>query len=360
VAEKLSASFLDYIIQVKGKNALNIKELLTGENSVAVQLEKAKEKYPNVKILQDLVVESSGRPDSPKTIKLRANLKEAYDENMYIGMMRELRDNPATTELYNNLIKVAIVQGTYQSAVSIKNIIPIEDYAAIVTPIISAVSVDEDIRNFAKLNWFQKNNWNDRDVVPAINPFIDEESVQILGEFKGETISQYSYFGFSGLKELGITENDKLIMTLPSYVKGGNNDVVIIPRIINAGSEMVDFITGKTITKSAYASRKAKGDPALTQVFGYQKVKYADGTPLRNFKGKFVYKMINLNGDGQYASEYSTFPTESVLDNNTGKVTNEIPNAEIIKYFDKSERKDVSSQIENETELSTNDFKCKI
>lgn len=359
VAEKLSASFLDYIIQVKGGNILNISELLTGENSVAVQLEKAKEKYPNIKILQDLVVESSGRPDSAKTIKLRANLKEAYDENLYIGYMRELRDNPATTELYNNLIKVAIVQGTYQSSVSIKNIVPIEDYAAIVTPIVSAVSVDEDIRNFAKLNWFQRNNWNDRDVVPAINPMINDEQVSTIGEYNGETISQYTYLGFAGMTELGITENDKLIMTLPGYVKGGNNDVVIIPRVINVGGEMVDFITGKTIAKSAYKSRKAKGDPALTQVFGYQKVKYADGIALRNFKGKFVYKMINLQGDGQYASEYAVFPTESVLDNNTGKVTNEIPDAEIIKYFDKSEKKTVPSQVE-ETELSTKDFKCKI
>ena len=369
VAEKLSASFLDYIIQVKGKEVLNIKDLLTGENSVAVQLEKAKEKYPNVKILQDLVIDSSGRPDSAKTVKLRANLKEAYDENLYIGMMRELRDNPATTELYNNLIKVAIVQGTYQSAVSIKNVIPIEDYADIVTPIVSAVSVDQDVRNFAKLNWFQRNNWNDRDIVPAINPMINDELTDVIGEFRNETISQYSFLGFAGIESIGVKENDKLVMTLPSYVRGGSNDVIVIPRIVNVGAEMIDFITGKTITKSAYRTRKAQGDPALTQVFGYQKVKYADGTPLRNFKGRFVYKMINLNGDGQYASEYSAFPTESVLDNNTGKVTNEIPNSEIIKYFDKNAKNNVPSQsetgesileIDTNGNLTTKDFKCKI
>ena len=369
VAEKLSASFLDYIIQVKGKKALNIKDLLTGPNSVAVQLEQAKEKYPNVKILQDLVVESAGREDSAKTIKLRANLKEAYDENLYIGMMRELRDNPATTELYNNLIKVAIVQGTYQSAVSIKNIIPIEDYAEIVTPIVSAVSVDEDVRNFAKLNWFQRNNWNDRDIVPAISPLISDEDVTVIGEYKSETVSQYTFLGFAGMEKLGIKESDKLLLTLPSYVKGGSNDVIVIPRIVTVGTETVDFITGKTITKSAYRTRKAQGDPALTQVFGYQKVKYADGTPLTNYKGRYVYKMINLQGENQYASEYSTFPTESALNNNTGKVTNEIPNSEIIKFFDKSNKNKLPLQYETEESileidgqgnLTTKDFKCKI
>ena len=41
------------------------------------------------------------------------------------------------TEFTNNIVKIAIVQGNYQSAVSIKNIVPLEDYAAIVSPIIT-------------------------------------------------------------------------------------------------------------------------------------------------------------------------------------------------------------------------------
>ncbi len=360
VAEKATASLLDYIIQTGRKNPLNISELSFGSESVAVKLEEAKQKYPNIQILQDLVVVSSERPNSPKTIKLRANLKEAYDENMYIGMMRELRDNPNTNQLYKDLIKAGIIQGTYQSAVSIKNILPIEDYSAEVKNIVNTAVVDVNVQEFAANNWFQRNNWKNADITPTIAPYIDEESVTEIGEFKNQTISQYKFTGFVEIPEIGVGDNDKLVLAVGEKSKAAGYDLVAIPRIITTKyGEMIDFMTGRTVTKSAYAEMKAKGDPMIGQMFGYQKVKFIDGTPLRTYKGKFVFKMVNLYGDGQFISEYHKFNRPSELENNTGKVTDEIPNSAIIKYFTGIEENEVSSQPETETDLTTKDFKCK-
>jgi hypothetical protein len=360
VAEKATASLLDYIIQTGRKNPLNVNELSFGSESVAVKLEEAKQKYPNIQILQDLVVVSSERPNSPKTIKLRANLKEAYDENMYIGMMRELRDNPNTNQLYKDLIKAGIIQGTYQSAVSIKNILPIEDYSAEVKNIVNTAVVDVNVQEFAANNWFQRNNWKNADITPTIAPYIDEESVTEIGEFKNQTISQYKFTGFVEIPEIGVGDNDKLVLTVGEKSKAAGYDLVAIPRIITTKyGEMIDFMTGRTVTKFAYAEMKAKGDPMIGQMFGYQKVKFIDGTPLRTYKGKFVFKMVNLYGDGQFISEYHKFNRPSELENNTGKVTDEIPNSAIIKYFTGIEENEVSSQPETETDLTTKDFKCK-
>jgi hypothetical protein len=360
VAEKATASLLDYIIQTGRKNALNISELSFGPESVAVKLEEAKQKYPNVQILQDLVVVSAERPNSPKTIKLKANVKEAYDENMYIGMMRELRDNPDTNQLYKDLIKVAIIQGTYQSAVSIKNIIPIEDYSAEVKNIVNTAVVDTNIQEFANNNWFQRNNWKNPDVTPAIAPYIDEESVTEIGEFKNQIVSQYKFSGFVEIPEIGIGENDKLVLSVGEKSKAAGYDMITIPRIITTKyGEMIDFMTGKTITRAGYAELKTKGDPIIGQMFGYQKVKFVSGEALRTYKGKFVFKMVNLYGDGQFTSEYYKFNKPSELDNNTGKVNNEIPNSEIIKYFTGIVENELNSQPETETDLSTKDFKCK-
>jgi hypothetical protein len=97
----------------------------------------------------------------------------------------------------------------------------------------------------------------------------------------------------------------------------------------------------------------------ISQVFGYQKVKFIDGTPLRTYKGKFVFKMVNLYGDGQFISEYHKFNKPSGLENNTGKVIDEIPNSAIIKYFTGIVENEVNSQPETETDLTTKDFKCK-
>jgi len=360
VAEKATASLLDYIIQTGRKNALNISELSFGPESVAVKLEEDKQKYPNVQILQDLVVVSAERPNSPKTIKLKANTKEAYDENMYIGMMRELRDNPNTNQLFKDLIKVAIIQGTYQSAVSIKNIVPIEDYSTEVKNIVNTAVVDTNVQEFANNNWFQRNNWKNPDITPAIAPYIDEESITELGEFKNEIVSQYKFTGFVEIPEVGIGENDKLVLSVGERSKAAGYDMITIPRIITTKyGEMIDFMTGKTITRAGYAELKAKGDPIIGQMFGYQKVKFISGEALRTYKGKFVFKMVNLYGDGQFISEYYKFNKPSELDNNTGKVNNEIPNSEIIKYFTGIVENEVNSQPETETDLSTKDFKCK-
>jgi hypothetical protein len=360
VAEKATASLLDYIIQTGRKNPLNISELSFGPESVAVKLEEAKQKYPNKQILQDLVVVSAERPNSPKTIKLRANDKLAYTDDMYIGMMRELRDDPNTNQLYRDLIKAAIIQGTYQSAVSIKNIIPIEDYSAEVKDIVNTAVVDENFREFARNNWYQRNNWKNSNITPSIAPYVDEESVTEIGEFKNQIVSQYKFTGFVEIPEIGVGENDKLVLTVGEKSKAAGYDLVTIPRIITTKyGEMIDFITGRTVTRAAFAEMKAKGDPMISQVFGYQKVKFVGGEALRTYKGKFVFKMVNLYGDGQFISEYHKFNKPSELDNNTGKVTDEIPNSEIVKYFTGIEEKEVNSHPETKTDLTTKDFKCK-
>lgn len=176
IANKIKASFLDYIIQKRSDIATNLQEQLTDDKkSVAQMLVKAKKEYPGVQILEDLEVDSSGRIGGAETIKLKVNDKIAYTENMYTGMMRELRDNPDTNELYKGIVRLAILQGTYQSPISIKNIIPVEDYAKHITPIIAGLRVDDDIRAFATSNEFQRNEWQDNDVVPIIEPRFAEE-----------------------------------------------------------------------------------------------------------------------------------------------------------------------------------------
>ncbi len=94
---------------------------------------------------------------------------------------------------------------------------------------------------------------------------------------------------------------------------------------------------GETVTNSMFAIRKSKGDLSLKDVFGYQKVKYADGSPVIIYdnkgEGSHVYKMINLYGDGQLVSEYYENNIPSVLDNGTVKIANEITDEEIIAHY---------------------------
>lgn len=332
IAEKLSASFLDYIIQTKIANKLDVNELTASVESVANRIRKAKGQHPEVKMLQLFITEAPDRPGAPKTIALRSNSKEAFDENLHIGYMREMRDNPATADLYKDVVKIAILQGTYQSAVSIKNIVPLEDYAKVVSPIINPLQVDEDIRNFARGRKFERSNWKDENVVPRVTPTIDDENQNELGEdIYGNVINQYLYKNFGGIASLGISEVDKSILLVSPYSKGSNNDVLIIPGIFKVGDEMIDFMRGETITPGDIASRRAKGDRSMDLVHGYMKVRDAFGEPILNPDDKFVYKRINLLGDGQYLTEHYVDNRPSAVDNGTYKVEAEIPDYAIVE-----------------------------
>ncbi len=334
VVEKLSASFLDYIIQTKLPN-LDVQSLVVDKDNVAVQIAEMKKSHPEIKILKDLVIESD-RQDGAKTIKLRVNTKDSYEENLYIGYMREMRDNPISAQLYKDLIKVAIIQGTYQSSVSIKNIVPIEDYSKLVTPLMSNLNIDESISIFAENNMFQKNNWKDDAIVPQITPkfFYDEETGFIGIDFNYNDLYQYETKAFLSMPELSSVQG-RQILSLHPISKGAQYPVVVIPKVLRIQGEMVDFKTGKTLTKVEYAQRRQRGEQMDT-LYGYEKVVDADNDPITTKNGYFIYKQTNLLGDGQYAQEYYQYSQSSVMDNGTQKVE-EIPNNQIVNYFQPQE-----------------------
>jgi hypothetical protein len=359
VAEKLSASFLDYIIQTN-MSTLDLTSLVIDSNSVANRIEAAKVLYPEVKILKDFVMESSGVMGGAKTIKLRANIKEVYDENLYIGYMREMKSHPQLRDLYNDIIKLSIIQGTYQSAVSIKNIVPLEDYAAVVAPIMKTLKVDNKLNQFYKDAMFQRNNWKDKNVVPRARPsfYLDEGGDYdplITIDSNDIEIYQYSTKAFPEIPELGISSGQRKIMLLSPRSKGAINSVVTVPRITTVGDteNMIDFITGETVTKAEFAMRKQAGDTTIDEIYGYKRLEYSNGVPIvynRGMhiykQGMHIYKQINLLGDGQYASEYKLFPTPSPINNGTVKIEQELPDNDIIRYLLKDDETIIPSTIQ--------------
>lgn len=370
IANKIKAAFLDYIIQKRSDIATNLQEQLTDDRkSVAQMLLKAKQDFPGVQIIEDLEVDSSGRIGGAQTIKLKVNDKIAYNENMYAGMMRELRDDPRTNELYKGIVRLAIIQGTYQSPISIKNIIPVEDYAKHITPILAGLRVDDEIRAFATSNAFQRNEWQDNDVVPVIEPTFEanEQSdadmmndiprtfqarFKTLLKTRDKIIKVPGFFPIVKELEANIKQRDLLFINSKFQGKVANYDVIKVPRTVRINKNDVtegniDVRTGREITARDYAIRTEKGDLSLRNYYGYQKVKYADGSPViarydQDGNPIYVYKFINLHGDGQYATEYYGDGRPSIFNNGSEKnvknidgtiVSNEIPDRAIIDYY---------------------------
>ena len=338
-AIKLKTSFLDYIVLTKSPIGLQLANLTLGENSVANQLEKLKQKYGgSVQIINALEVRSGKRKDGAQTVALIANTKEAYDKDIYTEMMRELKE--IEPEFYDDLVKLSIIQGTYQSAVSIKDIIPVEDRAQYISQIINTLSPSPEVQAFATNGAFQKNNWGDNVIVPEFTPrFTYATENGLPGKFDiiphtNEEIYQYIAKSFPNT-EFGQSK-DRRILEIPiTDTYNSKYDVIKVRRIvIKPSGEKIDFLTGKTVADSVYGRRVGKGDLSLYDVFGYQRVTYDNGDPLITSKGNFIYKQINLLGDGQYASEYyAESGKQSIYDNGSVKV-DELNNNDIINSYD--------------------------
>jgi uncharacterized protein YehS (DUF1456 family) len=351
VANKIKASFLDFVIQTKtGLNKEVEALLVNASTSVAAKLEQAKKDFPNNQLLKDLQITSSPRIDSAKTVKLAVNLKEAYDENLYTGYMRELRDNPATRDLYYDIVMVSIFQGTYQSAISIRNIIPIEDFSETVAPVIQSLVSDPTIEEFSKNGWFERNNWNDEDVMPTVTPSFffpinkstrEIEDSPISIDQYGNEIFKYISPSYVDIKGLNVLGKDRKILLLGEKFNfmDVKNEFVKVPRIIQRkDGSYVDVMTGRTITQATIKKMRDKGSLSFKDYLGYKKVRDAYGNPViasvdKQGNETYVYKLINLYGDGMYASEYYSDLKPSPLNNGTLKIEQEIPDADIVAYY---------------------------
>jgi len=340
IANKAVSSFLDFIIQTNYKS-LNLKDLLVNEKSVADRLIKAQVAHPEIKMLNELAVASPKRPDGTKSIKLKANLKNAYDENLYVEYMREMRDNPATNALYNDLIKLAIVQGNYASPIAIKNVVPVEDYAAIVAPIINTLAVTPNLESFKKNANFQRNNWKDKNIVGSYSPVIwqDREPYD-YDENTGEDLYYYYSPAFPIIDILKTDAQQKKIIEVPA--RSANTEVITIPRVItDPKGRKIDLVEGVRIFPATYVYRMQQGDYSLNDVYGFKKVYNPDGSPVTSTTitkdGKVyinhVYKAINLYGDGMFATEQKLDNTPSELNNSTREVKVELDDAPIITYY---------------------------
>jgi len=339
ISNKAKMAFLDYIIQTKtGVSDRTYALLVNPKSGVANKLEKAKIRYPFIEILKNLEVTPSDRLDGAKTVQLRVNDKSAESENLNQEMMRELRDyNEETKELYDDLISVAILQGSYQSAVSIKNIIPIEDYSAIVAPVVASISSTESLKAFSE-GFFERNNFDDQLIMPRVIPFFKEKIEP--GDDPFSEYRTYKSDSFPTLEGLGLNTMDRQVMLITDKYnqKAMNSNYVAVNKVTKLkDGTRVDVTTGNTVTKRDYAVRLSKGDYSLNDVIGYKRVLLTSGEPLRIYDNQgnlqSVYKMVNLYGDGAKASEYYTTFRPSVIENGTLQVKREMDDRDIVNYY---------------------------
>jgi hypothetical protein len=343
VAKKLKSSFLDFLVQTRSTSVFpeDIKNLFTGNNSVASRLLKLKGKYPSSNLLSNLVPVSSLQEDGPVTVALKVKPTEAIDIDRYTGMMRELKEQES--EFYNDLVKLSVLQGTLETNLSISSIIPVEDRAKIIAPVIDVLQSSSELEAFNKEGLFYRNNFSDDRIVPEIKP-----RYQTVDTGLGLQIDYRKTDTFLASLANGITPGSGKLVSLNnkySFMNGADKDFLKMKRYqyvsgLVGGSPatiVVDITTGNQMSSKEFTKLSNEGTLSKYEMVGYKKVKSEDGVPLtiqrkvRKSLDEFsVFKMVNLYGAGRIVAEYPKLMTPSPLDNNTFKVEEELTDNAII------------------------------
>lgn len=374
IARKLEASFIDYLVQTKlAFNSSVYPMLVKTESAVAYELEKIQNQVKGSQladnhILKELYSAPSVREFGPKNVKLKTKDNDSYTSDLYTGSLRELRENDLTSELYEHLMRLAIIQsGVRKSSWSFTHLIPVEDYSRIFAPIMQKLDTYTDLDNFEKNYAFFRNNWNDEDIVPTLFPKWFEQTNQFgypdgyydpyTQEYYSENVSPLYYNVPASIT--GITGKKGRVLDFIAVNHKYNKTQNKYP-VIKVEKTKVNPATGFEYTNRDIAIMRKKGDYSYRERSLYAVVMNGE-TPLvhdvKNQSGKVtntftIYKQINAWGDGDNAQEYYGQPqlwikpdgtkfytSQSAFDNGFMRVEREFSDEEILDAYSGTEKR---------------------
>lgn len=330
IVKRIKTSFIDYLVQTKSNllQDATVKSLLLGKNSVANRLVKMQNKYPAMELLQNFEPRFSKQEEGAGTVSMKVKPSDAPTTNRYIESMRELK--ALEPQFYKDLIMVNLLQGSYDTRVSINKIVPLEDRAEILTPLINNNYSIADIKNFATDAMFARTNFSDDQIVPIVDVKLE------INDYGG---LNYAKSGFVMMPELGATLGNGKVMKLSKQYERFNNsnmDLIKTRRYKYAGGRLIKDITkpeaeGGNMLIDDYNQAVLDGVINPYEMVGYKKVKDETGAAVEDDKGNIYFKMVNLYGDRDIVKEYRTDGKPSIFPNGTYSVAQEISDNDIIR-----------------------------
>jgi spore coat protein CotF len=359
LAQKAVSDLFDWAVQTDQKFNEMIKDILINDGGVGREVTmfvndvKKDPKHPlrNNQIINIIEGIPSMRAslDGPNNAKLNMGETKVYDQNNVIFAFRELRDylKGQNNPLYNRIVTLSVLQsGLSSSPISFTSLLPYEDFENIYNQTLSKLEGMSNLEDFYKLGVFQRNNWNNDDIVPYLkaalittatgrrhynpsmkflpdpvkNAVANGDIPPILTRSKRNKEANSDYMVYTWEKQEDILAPDELKAAL---AKGGNEIY-------------------KAIAAKKTAMRRAN-DYSFINKSLFKKVYDDYGTPLEHtdYKGQkyFVYKAINAWGDSFRANEFWATDHKSVIENGFMKVEDVDNNAIISKFLDGSKSK---------------------
>ena len=353
ISQKAVGDMFDWAMQTSDKFAMKVNQaiqrtLLGQDNFVKdvddfVQSIRKDSSHPlhYNPVIKDLNAMYSERREGVNNLVIENRANKIYDQNQIIGGFDEIKRYLENTnsKLFNKLVTVSIIQsGLSKSRISFTDLLPYEDFKKVYNETLANLEQLPNLQDFKNLNVFQRNNWNNDDIVA----------------YERARWSQY------GDSEAVYNRNMRFnnMRSVRDAINKGE-----IPRLLKlstksrsgASDHVVYTWENMSIPLKKRIEMKRSGDFSFMNKGLFQKVYDEYGNPLKtsftNDEGvtfeSYIYKMINAWGDGYRANEFYDTARPSVIDNGFTKVRDEIietpngkekhsgevDNATIISYF---------------------------
>lgn len=198
IGRQINTSFIDFMMQTNEGLNTDIQRLIfENAESVAIRLAKLKTELrsrPNSDlaqnpILRNLIPAIKNNKADAKSVLMIFRSNKAFVSDRYTQAFRELKQNPVLESqfngLYGDLIKLAFLQSGVGMG-QYTQYIPYEDFETYITPIFNNLENYDNIEAFHTTGTYFKNNWNNPDLVGAIeNPETED--------YRGIPVRKFSY-----------------------------------------------------------------------------------------------------------------------------------------------------------------------
>ena len=362
IAQKAVADLFDWAVQTDQQLNEMIKDILVNDGGVgrevAMFVNEVKSKGRSHPLFGNHIIDIiEGIPSiraaagGPNNAKLNMGENKVYDQNNVIYAFRELRDylKGEDNPLYERIKLLAVLQsGLSTSPISFTNLLPYEDFEDIYNKTLSKLEGMPNLEDFYKLGVFQRNNWNNDDVVPYLK-------AALIRTAAGRTHYNPSMkFLPDAVKQAMASNQIPPVLTRSRRNREANSDYIVYTwekqEELLTKEELDKAIADRNVYK-AIAAKKAEmrraADYSYINKALFKKVYDDYGTALEHtaYDGQkyFVYKAINAWGDSFRANEFWATDHKSVLENGFMKVEDVDNNVIISKFLDGSKVKTSAS-----------------
>ena len=361
VARKAVNDLFDWAVQTNPTFKINMEKDLLSKNGTAKEItdyfnkiknDVTHELYNNV-IVNSLAPKFSGAEERrPNNLYVTGKDNKVYDQNKMIYGFEELRNYMEATgdlPLYKKLVKLSILQsGLSTSPISFTSLIPYDDFVEEYNEILSKLEVLPNLADFYTLNVFERNNWNDDEIVPHKKAQWKTEK-QKDGKLK-------TRYDNNALTILNTGANIAMRNgTIPQVIKISTLSRESTKDIIVYSWEEIP--KGKTRAEMVKAS-----DFSFIKKGLFKKVTEDGVNPLITYNTKgytfIVYKAINAWGDSFRANEFYDYAAQSKIDNGFMEVK-EVGDEEINSIFMYGAKTPPTQASEIDDVLNEKDKGCK-